>query len=732
MHHASPEDDLSDSLLKCRVKAFRMSSAWPWKPTAAIVGGVLLMLLTAFTAAPRSGIFVGGLIAGAAITLSSLILLRSRSAATDPDDQARQITQQKEEFELLRQQVGRQLEEETTRLEHRQRELAGRFIRFHEFMEYPHADADRHLSESGVTRLSEQDRQVTQILEAEARRVYEKIRANGYWVSNRVDSDAIRQEVFELIQRVARVYSPDSRNPLLETSFEQLARAASRVCLHVLVVLEQLPLDVQQYNINALYGYVRKAVSSYGTYQKAAPWLAYLSRGAYIGRFAAGANPVTIGAWWLATEIGRRGATRFVENVVDRQAIAVLHDIVTVLGVEVSNVYGPGHRQRDPSWVLGAEIAELTQRFPLSRESLKEALRLVTALPLKSEYDRIYLYRCLAEHKAAGLRISDPAMLTREQREQIAKQLEHFFTEFIHGVKDQDVTRWKEDVEHRLDLKLSLTHRQPKQQPADRARQCVESIHAFLTSVVNASPEQAARALEDSALVHHVPAEQRSALFQQLSRESRHRFEPPDLDPSETLTQQFLQDLVTGVIRTGEMTPMVESLLLETGGYFRRTAVDMQAIIDSAAIDRFRQRCANGAPLADAAGQAARTVLNHMLPQEVITGFYTGIVLNRDEVPQSMPTACLVALQPNASAAGGRAILLQTDGAEPLLWSSDATACSAKKDGFLIDDCVITGGCWNSDAATVADCFTVSGIFRGGGYEKWFAPIIAICPTPGA
>ena len=82
------------------------------------------------------------------------------------------------------------------------------------------------------------------------------------------------------------------------------------------------------------------------------------------------------GAWWLATELGRHGAQKLVENVVDRQAVGLLHDVITIVGTEVANVYGPGYRQRDAGWVYGTELVELASRFPASRESMTEALLL--------------------------------------------------------------------------------------------------------------------------------------------------------------------------------------------------------------------------------------------------------------------------------------------------------------------------------------------------------------------
>ncbi|MFN9975898.1 MAG: hypothetical protein ACK58T_39000, partial [Phycisphaerae bacterium] len=121
------------------------------------------------------------------------------------------------------------------RLNQRERSLTERFVKFQEILEYPVPDVHEKHTSTELRKLSEHDREVHRILEAEAERVYEKIRNSGYLVNGKVDVAAIRAEVLELIQRIARVYSPGSAQPLLETSFEQIARAASRIFLHILV-----------------------------------------------------------------------------------------------------------------------------------------------------------------------------------------------------------------------------------------------------------------------------------------------------------------------------------------------------------------------------------------------------------------------------------------------------------------------------------------------------------------
>lgn len=78
----------------------------------------------------------------------------------------------------------------------------------------------------------------------------------------------------------------------------------------MLVLLEQLPVSVQHSNVNKLYGYMQQAIASYGVYQKAAPWFKYLSRGLYAGRLLSATSPATLGAWWLATELGKVGRSK--------------------------------------------------------------------------------------------------------------------------------------------------------------------------------------------------------------------------------------------------------------------------------------------------------------------------------------------------------------------------------------------------------------------------------------
>ncbi|MEQ9406127.1 MAG: hypothetical protein RIK87_00310 [Fuerstiella sp.] len=697
-------------------------------PILLITAGTLVAL-TALFAIESHATRIGLVCAGILLAQSSVFWLWSRKPSGDDplsDDLASErscLQQERKEFEEWRTAQTEAFRQQSQRIEERNRDLLERSVRFQEFAEYPSADSfpESHLT---VAQFSERDSRVNAILEQEAERVYEKIRSNGYSSGGTVDLDAIRTEVLDLIQRIARVYAPDSENPLLETSFEQLARSISRICLHSLVLLEQLPMDVQRYTINELYGYLRKAAQGYGAYQQIAPWLNYLTRTAYVGRMATGANPVAMGAWWLATELGRRGARRLVENVVDRQAVAVLHDVITVVGVEVANVYGPGYRQRDAAWVYGTELAELLSRFPVSRDALSAALREVTALPLRSEYDRIYLYRCVANHHSAELRITDPAVLPRAAREDIAGKLEAFYGSHIHGKTPELQQAWQQDLESRLDLKLHGEGIRPARPAGSEAEAGLRTIHAFLTTVLDTDVAQAARLVEGSELLGDVPLENRSPLLQDMAENSlAQAFEPPDYDPAADITNTFLNSLFTCSLQTGRCDQQVEELLVETACYFRRSRDEAVQLLHACLAAQVKRHFTGTGQLPALDGPLARALLQQLQKQDGVLAIYSKVAVIGAPAPAADTGVALAVLEPQGRPQDRRAMLITADQNDGLAWVSDATATILRRKGFFTDDCEIRGGHWLFPAAEPPH-IVVSGTIGSGRYNRFFAPLL--------
>ena len=673
-------------------------------------------------------------------------------------DSVRQITQiaakqeelekQQETFEDLRVRTAAEFESLTSRLEDRERDLAQRLVQYQEILNYPKQSDNLFTDDAQAIQLTEKDQKTNRLLEAEAERVYEKIRKNGYWVNGTLDVTAIRIEVHDLIHRIAHIYSPNSEHPLLETSFEQLARAASRICLHTLVLLEQLPLGVQKSNFKSLYGYFQKAVAGYGAYKTAAPWLTYLSRGVYAGRLAAAGNPVTLGAWWLATEVGKRGAAKLVENVVDKQAIAVLHDLVTVIGVEVAGIYGPGYRQRDAAWILGTELVELISRFPISRDSLSEGLRQVTALRLRNEYDRIYLYRCLATHKPSGMRLADPAMLSREHREHVAATLESFFQRHIHGATAESGRKWREEFEERFDLKLKFEGTNRFASTDQQAAEALKSLAGFLRHCCGWTGEKTRDHLRTCQMLGQVPESVRAGIVSNdHTWTCESQFHPPDIDPAMPITDSFLQELArVAVVCHAEDHQSIESLILEAGAYFRRAPGEVHQLLDQQYQLALASLSGGKAMNADLDRQAIRSILNHRNIGEMLEFAYPNIARIAPDSYQDGGTtsssqksergafevidaAWLVGFR-RKDDLGQRILLLNPNHPDDCVWKCEGTIVVQREKRILVDDAIVSGGTWCSGEFQSADSrLLVSGSLRGGRFKSFFQPLLAFTQT---
>ncbi len=694
---------------------------WIWPPIVLLSSGSAVSIVAALTSEQLSGAATAGIVLGSLLPLAAIPFLRR-----DPSVEATELTvvrknldadrtefqAEKESIETWRSDISAQLDEQVARIESRERALAEKFVAHQELFEFPTPDGTG-IVPSERPQLADQDRRVLELLQQEAETAFEKIRANGYISNGKADIEEIRSDVLALITRVAKVYSPESERPLMETSFEQVARAAGRVCLHTLVLVEQLPLDVKQYNFNSLYSYVQKAVVAYGHYKSASPWLSYLSRGIHAGRFVAGANPVSLGAWVLATEIGKRAGARAIEKYVNQQAIGLLHDFIRVIGVEVANVYGDDFRHRDPNWIYGAELTELMRRFPVSRESLSEGLRQVSALPLRNEYDRIYLYRCLADHRSAGLKLADPALLTRGEREQIASQLESFFVAYIHGVTEEQIDEWRESFELRFDMKLKLTDMSGSPERSVRQTDCLRSIACFLHYVVGIPHDEVPRRLKQTSLYADLNGSDRNAWLDDLPD----GFAPPDLDPADPLVDTFLNDLVRAVGAVIQPDENIEGLLSETAAYFRRPSSEILSRVNEIFVSRVLVTLDTSARHQEIPSSLARTLL---LQDSQPIFAYSGVAQVSRDSAENLPGAWLVGFTDTP-----RLRLYKPDSVRPV-WTSD-TVSGHREKGFLIDDCRIEGGTWHGEISDRNAQLKLVGTLRGGGYAKYFGPFLKAC-----
>ncbi len=374
----------------------------------------------------------------------------------------------------------------------------------------------------------------------------------------------------------------------------------------------------------------------------------------------------------------------------------MLHQLIAVIGVEAASIYGTGFRQRDPAWILGTELVELIHSFPPSGESLRSGMKRITGLPLKNEYDRIYLYRCLADHRSAGRHIADSAMLARDQREDIARQLEQFFVDHIHGASAATVQKWRDGAERRLDLKLSLqdVSSAPKASVRKSAESAVASLSGFLASFLSIPVGQKIDVLRSlkSFQFLDVPAQDLAA--QRLAIESDSlTFEPPELDPASETTTSFLHDIVTCATSGDRPDEEIEQLVAETFGYFRHTTAEARQWLDQSWRNRLRQNSAPDVAIESLPTGAARAFIEHREDNEQLVFCYEGVnALSGDSlaaIDQAVLMGC--SIQQDGAASTRRLMVVSIDQSH-LLWTAVPPMTVQRRSGILVDAAEVTAG----------------------------------------
>lgn len=627
-----------------------------------------------------------------------------------------------EDLPLLPNEIASVFEERLRQVERRERELADRLAGYHQWFEFP-PPLDLAEIKPVTPETFERDRRLDKLLEERTEDLYEKIRTNAYSPEGKFEVTLVRDDVSALALEIATLYGSNPNRPLAGVSSERILRAAGRCCLKFLVELERLPLDIHSYDVVDVYGYVRQAVNVYGLYRSARRYMPWF-RGAYYGTWVAmGANPLALGAWWVVSTMGTKGASTVATNIANRWALSFLHDIVRVIGYEVASVYDPNLRYRDPNWCFAAELAELVQAFPGSEKSLRRALSLVGALQLRNEYDRIYFFRCIVEGKRAGLKRSHAADLLPNQRREIAERLEGFLKSNIPNPNPKTVERWRTGVEERLDVALTIDGPALALPESEQRRDAVRSLAGYLLEIKQIEPESLRPLLEETALVTAMPEEQATGLWTTLQEDPPFFFQMPSVTPSGEIAKAFLQDLVVLAVKVAPRYPVADEIVVATAVRLRCDASDTKKRLDKQYVDELARLLPEEAPIRRIPADVARAALD-LVQQEKHLRFVYGDVLPVDLEHDSLPE--LNRDKTWLMGIGDRLVAFAMGDTPELIWEGDSKVDLEYIKGRIRSDCRLTGGHWFSPELDTTPTLFLRGTVLGSSH-KYFAPLIRFC-----
>jgi len=278
-----------------------------------------------------------------------------------------------------------------------------------------------------------------------------------YWEEGKFETRRFLLDLFTVMEDISKIYEPNSERPILETNLEELLKALNRVSLQVILLLEELPLlDLKEMNIRKLSDNVRKASKVYKKYEELQPYLEpfrYLWQGS---KFLLSANPLLAAGWIAGSELIWKGGKKLGKKAVDAYLLSLVRQTMGILAWETVGIYDKSHRYRSPDWVYGVELAHLLSKFDTEQTTMKNAFGEFSKLPLRSSYDRIFLYRCVAQNTSPRPKhFAQAELLSVETREQIYSKLISFFEENISANADANTkatNKWRSGLTERLDL----------------------------------------------------------------------------------------------------------------------------------------------------------------------------------------------------------------------------------------------------------------------------------------
>lgn len=511
-------------------------------------------------------------------------------------------------------------------LTRREQELSDRLLLFQEGMEFPVAETIQQPDRprEAWSQESERDRRLFALLETESQDLFEKIRNNQYTREGRVQVDLIRDEALRLVKSVAAIYRPDLEEPLLETSCEKVLRAASRICLQLLVVIDQLPLDIKSYNLRRLHGTVQQAVKAYGMYRSVEPYWPYLNRVYYLGRFALGASPVSLGAWWVASSLGARGAKEVASQVVNQQAMRLLQELVRVIGFEVATLYSEDFRYRDSNWVYGSLLTDLFAKRELDSVTLTEVLSELSNLPLRSEHDRVFLFRCIASHRAAPTgSVPLSRILEPSDRRAICRRL-HAFLQKLSLENVQPLSEWTQHVESWLDVRWPTTAASSKDDK-DQVLAGLRSLLGFLLEFKSREVKDAVDHLPTTRLFRRLDDAAQQGLCDELSTEPPFFFEQPMLDIDSQLANEYCDDLIELSVGCQPYDSAEEDLFRQVAAYLHIDENVITAKLNQESVQRLARRQMNLDLSSPPPGEIARAIMDIVPEVGAVTGIYSGV-----------------------------------------------------------------------------------------------------------
>ncbi|MEM0897319.1 MAG: hypothetical protein AAGJ79_10565 [Verrucomicrobiota bacterium] len=400
----------------------------------------LLIGVIAIVGREQFGIHGWGILAFAVIGFVALQFFGGKNTSPDSRLEALQVAEDS-------------IRAETARLDSRRADMEKVLMAYAEWMEFPDFDEVRDTSWNAPAKTA-RDAEVAALLETEADQFLRRMSEGAFQTDGQFSPKLLLLDLWDFTEKVARIYNPDSPKPLLETNLADLLKSINRASIQIILLLEEIPLiDIKEWNLRQVSDGVRKATKAAQTYKDLEKYinpLKYVWQGSKV---LLASNPITAAGWIIGSNLAIEGGKKLGKRAADAWVLSFVRQTLGIIAWETASIYDRTHRFRNPEWVYGIEVAHLMSEFPLEPKSLRAALKEIGNLALSSTYDRIFLYRCVAQHVSPKPeRFVDIDLLAEENRQAIADRLNTFAGKQVGPPEERKLRKWQKDVGKRLSV----------------------------------------------------------------------------------------------------------------------------------------------------------------------------------------------------------------------------------------------------------------------------------------
>ena len=328
---------------------------------------------------------------------------------------------------------------------------------------------------AGPDDLNDDERRLAELASRRCERVWEGIRERRYVRSEDgrvtdLDGGAIFAEVREIVQEVAGLYHSGSDNAVLEVRTGDIALAVRSAIGDLLHVVSQVPyVDPAGWSVRSVVERLEQAQKGLELYRKVSPYRPYLNAASVAARLTLGANPITLAAWTVGSQVAWRAGEKVVRSYAETWLNDLLETSVALVYVHVARTYDPRRAYRGAEWTALVEALRVHARAPGSDHNRKLLLDRILGAPIPDEFAKVTLLRALAADRAPDPRSApapDLAALGPDERKAVADRLTGLLSA-MRGLDAPEARAALVAVERRLRAPLRVDRSAAADHPPD-------------------------------------------------------------------------------------------------------------------------------------------------------------------------------------------------------------------------------------------------------------------------